>query len=76
MECGTARGRFQIVGAFDGCIMHLHSTGYLPIDHYVGMNFTAIEMHIDRGGPSASSPFRVTVIPSSTRACTNAETFS
>lgn len=44
-----------IVEAFDGCIMHLHSTGYLPVDHYVGMGFTAIEMHIDRGGPSAEA---------------------
>ena len=47
----------QIVGAFDGCIMHQHSTGYFPVEHYLEMNFTALELHIDEGGPSAEELF-------------------
>lgn len=43
----------EIVRAFDGCIMHQHSTGYLPVDHYLELGFTALELHIDHGGPSA-----------------------
>ena len=47
----------EIVGAFDGCIMHLHSTGYVPVEHYLEMNFAAIELHIDNGGLSAEELF-------------------
>jgi hypothetical protein len=47
----------EIVGAFDGCIMHQHSTGYVPLKHYLKMNFTALELHIDEGGPSAEDLF-------------------
>ncbi len=43
----------KIVDAFDGCIMHQHSTGYVPVDQYLTMDFTALELHIDSGGPSA-----------------------
>lgn len=43
----------QIVEAFDGCIMHQHPTGYVPTDFYLEMNFTALELHIDKGGPDA-----------------------
>jgi len=35
--------------------MHQHSNGYFPYDFYVDMNFTALELHIDQGGPSAES---------------------
>jgi len=47
----------EIVGSFDGCIMHQHSTGYVPIEHYLEMDFTALELHIDEGGPSAEALF-------------------
>ena len=47
----------QIVNAFDGCIMHQHSTGYMPVDRYLRMDFTALELHIDNGGPSAEELF-------------------
>jgi hypothetical protein len=43
----------RIVDAFDGCIMHLHPTGFVPVDACLSMDFTAIELHIDKGGPSA-----------------------
>jgi hypothetical protein len=42
-----------IVDALPGCIMHQHTTGYLPTNYYLDMDFTALEMHIDTGGPSA-----------------------
>jgi len=47
----------EIVRAFDGCIMHQHSTGYVPVEHYLEMDFTALELHIDEGGPSAEELF-------------------
>lgn len=43
----------RIVAAFDGCIMHQHPTKFVPTDFYVKMDFTALELHVDRGGPSA-----------------------
>ncbi|QGY47817.1 hypothetical protein GM418_30425 [Maribellus comscasis] len=45
----------QIVNAFGGCIMHQHSNGYFPYEYYINMDFTALELHIDSGGPSAES---------------------
>lgn len=45
----------KIVNAFDGCIMHQHSNGYFPYESYIKMNFIALELHIDTGGPSAES---------------------
>jgi 5-methyltetrahydrofolate--homocysteine methyltransferase len=49
----------EIVKAFDNCIMHLHSTGYVPVEHYLEMDFTALELHIDEGGPSAEKLFEI-----------------
>ena len=43
----------RIVQAFPHAIMHLHSTGYIPLDAYLDMGFTAIELHVDEGGASA-----------------------
>lgn len=45
----------KIVSAFNGCIMHQHSNGYFPYEYYVDMDFTALELHIDNGGPTAKS---------------------
>lgn len=45
----------KIVYAFDGCIMHQHSNGYFPYEFFAKMNFTALELHIDKGGPTAES---------------------
>jgi hypothetical protein len=47
----------RIASAFDGCIMHQHSTGYVPTERYLEMDFTALELHIDAGGPSAEQLF-------------------
>lgn len=43
----------KIVKAFNGCIMHQHSTGFVPTQAYIDMGMTALELHIDSGGPSA-----------------------
>lgn len=43
----------QIYQAFPNCILHLHSTGYIPLDAYLESGLLAVEMHIDEGGPSA-----------------------
>lgn len=45
----------QIVAAFDGCIMHQHPTPFVPTDFYLEMRFTAMELHIDVGGPDAEA---------------------
>jgi hypothetical protein len=49
----------RIVDAFDGCIIHQHPTGYYPVDAYLDMGMTALELHIDEGGPSAEQLFDV-----------------
>lgn len=43
----------KIVNSFEGCIIHQHPSGFLPLDDYLGMNVTALELHIDEGGPGA-----------------------
>ena len=49
----------RIVDAFDGCIMHQHTTGYVPFEAYLEMSMTALEMHIDEGGPSAEELYPI-----------------
>ncbi len=43
----------RIVAELPSVIMHLHSTGHIPLDAYLDMGFAAIELHVDEGGPSA-----------------------
>ncbi|NQT59866.1 MAG: hypothetical protein HQ557_12860 [Bacteroidetes bacterium] len=43
----------KITDKLEGSIMHEHSTGYVPVGSYLSMNFHALELHIDEGGPSA-----------------------
>ena len=49
----------RIVEAFGGCIMHMHPGGYLPYREYLGMNFLALELHVDEGGPRARDLFDI-----------------
>ncbi len=49
----------KIAAAFAGCIIHQHPTGYYPVDAYLDMEMTALELHIDEGGPSAEQLFDV-----------------
>lgn len=43
----------QIVAAFPHVVMHQHATGFVPTDRYLEMGMSALELHIDSGGPSA-----------------------
>ncbi len=45
----------RIAEAFDGCIMHQHPARFVPTDFYLQMPFTALELHIDKGGPDAEA---------------------
>lgn len=47
----------KIAEAFDGCIIHQHPTGFYAVDSYLTMDMTALELHIDVGGPSAAKLF-------------------
>ncbi len=41
------------IAAFDGCIMHMHPTGFFPYKQFIKTDMLALELHIDEGGPSA-----------------------
>jgi len=43
----------QIVAAFPHVVMHQHSTGFVPTGRYLDMGMSALELHIDSGGPRA-----------------------
>lgn len=43
----------RIVETLGSCIMHQHPTGYIPYRAYLDLGFTALELHVDQGGPSA-----------------------
>lgn len=45
----------RIAESFDGCIMHQHPTAFVPTNFYLEMPFTALELHIDEGGPDAEA---------------------
>lgn len=47
----------RIVESFDACIMHQHPTKFVPTTFYLEMPFKALELHIDRGGPTAEELF-------------------
>jgi hypothetical protein len=49
----------RIAQSFDGCIMHQHPTKFVPTDFYLEMPFTALELHVDIGGPSAEQLYPV-----------------
>lgn len=43
----------EMAGAFDTSIIHLHPSTYVPVEFLVDSPLTAIELHIDLGGPRA-----------------------
>ena len=45
----------RIVAAFPHVVMHQHSTGFVPTDAYLDMGMSAMELHIDSGGPPAQA---------------------
>jgi len=46
-------GLSAIVEHYDSSIIHLHPSGFIPVDSLVETGLTAIELHIDYGGPRA-----------------------
>lgn len=49
----------RIISSFDSAIIHLHPTDFIPIDSLLDTSLIAIELHIDKGGPSAEDLFPV-----------------
>ena len=43
----------RVIAHFDSVIIHLHPAGYIPVDPLVETGLAAVELHIDKGGPSA-----------------------
>lgn len=50
-------GLKRIVDELPRCIMHQHTTGFSPLESYLDMEFLALELHIDEGGPTAEDLF-------------------
>ncbi len=50
--------RKQVI-AFNGCIVHMHPTGFYPYKQFIKTDMLAMELHIDEGGPSAEQLFDV-----------------
>jgi hypothetical protein len=48
-------GLTEIVRHFDSSIIHLHPSDFIPVDFLVETGLTAIELHIDYGGPRAEA---------------------
>ena len=49
----------KIAKAFNGCFMHMHPTGFYPYKQLLDTQMTALELHIDAGGPSAEKLYPV-----------------
>lgn len=45
----------KIVSSFSGNVYHQHSVGFVPTQSYLNLGVSALELHIDAGGPSAES---------------------
>jgi hypothetical protein len=43
----------EMAGSFDSSVIHLHPSAYIPVEHLVQTPLSAIELHIDFGGPRA-----------------------
>ena len=43
----------EIAGSFDSSVIHLHPSTYIPVEHLVQAPLSAVELHIDFGGPRA-----------------------
>ncbi len=43
----------RLIDHFDSTIIHLHPADFMPLDQLINTNLSAIELHIDVGGPRA-----------------------
>lgn len=44
----------RIAEAFEHTVIHLHPSMFIPIDYLVKSEISVIELHVDKGGPSAA----------------------
>ncbi len=47
----------QMAGSFDTSVIHLHPSSYIPVEFLVETTLSAVELHIDFGGPRAEELF-------------------
>ncbi len=47
----------QMAGSFDTSVIHLHPSSYIPAEFLVETTLSAVELHIDFGGPRAEELF-------------------
>jgi hypothetical protein len=43
----------EMAGSFHSSVIHLHPSTYIPVEHLVQTPISAVELHIDFGGPRA-----------------------
>ena len=51
----------RIAEAFDNTVIHLHPSKFMPIDYLLSSRIGVIEMHIDKGGPTAEQLYETHV---------------
>lgn len=49
----------ELAESFDTTVIHLHPSTYIPVEHLVESPVSAIELHIDFGGPRAEELYPV-----------------
>jgi hypothetical protein len=47
----------QMARSFDTSVIHLHPSSYIPVEYLIETSLSAVELHIDFGGPSAEELF-------------------
>ncbi len=47
----------QMAGSFDTSVIHLHPSSYIPVEFLIETPLSAVELHIDFGGPRAEDLF-------------------
>ncbi len=43
----------RICRAFESSVVHLHPSQFIPVEYFLAMTVNVIELHFDRGGPTA-----------------------
>ncbi|MCK5644004.1 MAG: hypothetical protein KAJ19_24615, partial [Gammaproteobacteria bacterium] len=51
----------RISEAFDNTVIHLHPSKFMPIDYLLSSKIGVIELHIDKGGPTAEQLYETHV---------------
>lgn len=48
----------RIADTLEHCIIHLHPSGFIPVEPLLEMNMLALELHVDQGGKSADQLYQ------------------